>query len=226
MLPICCCCLALYQPRVQCWTRPATSCMQRAVTSGLCCCLQGVGSHAAHLLLRSGVGRLRLVDFDQVIPVSNHDISSCAEGLARSDLPMTDPWLDQCSTHACSPYLQSGCLSQKQFRWSCCSAPPPAPLWTGAQVMLHLWACAGCVVANQLLSAAPYRCCLHSNLWAHACQSCLSTSSFQVKCCLAEACLRGCSTGVPVISESSCCRHTSRCRNVQGTVLEGEAPTG
>jgi hypothetical protein len=28
--------------------------------------LQGVGSHAAHLLLRSGVGRLRLVDFDQV----------------------------------------------------------------------------------------------------------------------------------------------------------------
>lgn len=31
-----------------------------------CCCLQGVGSHAAHLLLRSGVGKLRLVDFDQV----------------------------------------------------------------------------------------------------------------------------------------------------------------
>jgi hypothetical protein len=27
---------------------------------------QGVGSHAAHMLLRSGVGRLRLVDFDQV----------------------------------------------------------------------------------------------------------------------------------------------------------------
>ena len=27
--------------------------------------LQGVGSHAAHLLLRSGVGRLRLIDFDQ-----------------------------------------------------------------------------------------------------------------------------------------------------------------
>lgn len=27
--------------------------------------LGGVGSHAAHLLLRSGVGRLRLVDFDQ-----------------------------------------------------------------------------------------------------------------------------------------------------------------
>lgn len=28
--------------------------------------LQGVGSHCAHLLLRSGVGHLRLVDFDQV----------------------------------------------------------------------------------------------------------------------------------------------------------------
>ncbi len=27
---------------------------------------QGVGSHAAHLLLRSGVGKLRLIDFDQV----------------------------------------------------------------------------------------------------------------------------------------------------------------
>jgi malate/lactate dehydrogenase len=27
--------------------------------------LGGVGSHAAHLLLRSGVGRLRLIDFDQ-----------------------------------------------------------------------------------------------------------------------------------------------------------------
>jgi threonine dehydrogenase-like Zn-dependent dehydrogenase len=28
--------------------------------------LGGVGSHAAHLLLRSGVGHLKLVDFDQV----------------------------------------------------------------------------------------------------------------------------------------------------------------
>ena len=27
---------------------------------------QGVGSHAAHFLLRSGIGKLRLVDFDQV----------------------------------------------------------------------------------------------------------------------------------------------------------------
>lgn len=28
--------------------------------------IQGVGSHAAHMLIRSGVGKLRLVDFDQV----------------------------------------------------------------------------------------------------------------------------------------------------------------
>ena len=28
---------------------------------------QGVGSHAAHMLLRAGVGKLRLVDFDQVV---------------------------------------------------------------------------------------------------------------------------------------------------------------
>jgi hypothetical protein len=34
--------------------------------------LGGVGSHAAHLLLRSGVGKLTLVDFDQV----NHPCES------------------------------------------------------------------------------------------------------------------------------------------------------
>ena len=28
---------------------------------------QGVGSHAAHMLLRAGVGRLRIIDFDQVV---------------------------------------------------------------------------------------------------------------------------------------------------------------
>lgn len=31
--------------------------------------LGGVGSHAASMLLRSGVGRLLLVDFDQVFPI-------------------------------------------------------------------------------------------------------------------------------------------------------------
>ena len=35
------------------------------------------------------------------------------EGLARGDLPTTDLWLDQCSTHACSPDLQSPCLRLK-----------------------------------------------------------------------------------------------------------------
>jgi tRNA threonylcarbamoyladenosine dehydratase len=33
--------------------------------------LGGVGSHAAHMLARSGVRRLRLIDFDQVTRVSN-----------------------------------------------------------------------------------------------------------------------------------------------------------
>lgn len=32
----------------------------------ICLFVQGVGSHAAHMLLRAGVGKLRLVDFDQV----------------------------------------------------------------------------------------------------------------------------------------------------------------
>lgn len=32
--------------------------------------LGGVGSHAAMMLLRSGVGRLLLVDFDQVLYIS------------------------------------------------------------------------------------------------------------------------------------------------------------
>eukprot|EP00035_Acanthoeca_spectabilis_P008991 m.161242 g.161242 ORF g.161242 m.161242 type:complete len:132 (+) comp14571_c0_seq2:120-515(+) len=34
--------------------------------------LGGVGSHAAHMLARSGVGRLRLVDFDNVKTVPFH----------------------------------------------------------------------------------------------------------------------------------------------------------
>lgn len=44
----------------QCKAQPKCSRLRQA---GL---RQGVGSHAAHLLLRSGVGRLRLIDFDQV----------------------------------------------------------------------------------------------------------------------------------------------------------------
>ena len=42
-------------------------CVASRLTAGwLPACMQGVGSHAAHLLLRSGVGRLRLIDFDQL----------------------------------------------------------------------------------------------------------------------------------------------------------------
>ncbi len=118
---------------------PATSCMQRALTSSLCCCLQGVGSHAAHLLLRSGVGRLRLVDFDQVITVSNHDISSCVEGHPRSDLPQLTFGWTTAPAHACSLACSQGACVSEWIRWLCCSALPPAPVWTGAQVVPNLW---------------------------------------------------------------------------------------
>ena len=42
---------------------------------------QGVGSHAAHLLLRSGVGRLRLIDFDQLTlsSLNRHCLASRAD---------------------------------------------------------------------------------------------------------------------------------------------------
>lgn len=49
--------------------------------------LGGVGSHAAHLLLRSGVGRLRLVDFDQVSlsSLNRHAVATRADvGLPKS----------------------------------------------------------------------------------------------------------------------------------------------
>ena len=41
-------------------------CIRLQKPAQLVCLPQGVGSHAACLLLRSGIGRLRLVDFDQV----------------------------------------------------------------------------------------------------------------------------------------------------------------
>lgn len=42
---------------------------------------QGVGSHAAHMLLRSGVGRLRLIDFDQVTlsSLNRHAVATRAD---------------------------------------------------------------------------------------------------------------------------------------------------
>lgn len=49
--------------------------------------LGGVGSHAAHMLLRSGVGRLRLVDFDQVTlsSLNRHAVATRADvGLPKA----------------------------------------------------------------------------------------------------------------------------------------------
>jgi tRNA A37 threonylcarbamoyladenosine dehydratase len=63
---------------------------------------QGVGSHAAHMLLRSGVGRLRLVDFDQVTlsSLNRHAVAvradvgiskaACLERHFREILPEAD----------------------------------------------------------------------------------------------------------------------------------------
>ncbi len=44
-------------------------------------CSQGVGSHAAHMLLRSGVGKLRLIDFDQVTlsSLNRHAVATRAD---------------------------------------------------------------------------------------------------------------------------------------------------
>jgi len=39
--------------------------------------LGGVGSHAANMLLRSGVGRLLLVDFDQVLYCTHRTSMKC-----------------------------------------------------------------------------------------------------------------------------------------------------
>jgi molybdopterin/thiamine biosynthesis adenylyltransferase len=36
--------------------------------------VKGVGSHAAHMLIRAGVGRLKIIDFDQVILSSFNSI--------------------------------------------------------------------------------------------------------------------------------------------------------
>ncbi|EFN56689.1 hypothetical protein CHLNCDRAFT_21979 [Chlorella variabilis] len=64
--------------------------------------LGGVGSHAAHLLLRSGVGRLRLIDFDQVTlsSLNRHCLATRADVglpkaacLARHFRGAPMPWL-------------------------------------------------------------------------------------------------------------------------------------
>lgn len=43
--------------------------------------LGGVGSHAAHMLARSGVGRLRVIDFDQVTlsSLNRHAVATLAD---------------------------------------------------------------------------------------------------------------------------------------------------
>jgi tRNA A37 threonylcarbamoyladenosine dehydratase len=62
--------------------------------------LGGVGSHAANMLVRSGVGRVRLIDFDQVTlsSLNRHAMASLAEvGLSKAEvmrrrLQQVVPW--------------------------------------------------------------------------------------------------------------------------------------
>ncbi len=66
VMPLTCC--VGYRFEGVCLTKGGTHCFVNMMTVAgkHLWPLQGVGSHAAHLLLRSGVGRLRLIDFDQV----------------------------------------------------------------------------------------------------------------------------------------------------------------
>eukprot|EP01031_Cornospumella_fuschlensis_P027293 gene27293-32965_t len=50
--------------------------------------LGGVGSHCAHMLARSGVGRLRLIDFDQVTlsSLNRHAVATLADvGISKAE---------------------------------------------------------------------------------------------------------------------------------------------
>ena len=58
--------------------------------------LQGVGSHAAHMLLRSGVRKLRLVDFDQVSlsSLNRHALATRADvGMPKATCLKVTPFM-------------------------------------------------------------------------------------------------------------------------------------
>ena len=69
--------------------------------------LGGVGAHAAHLLLRSGVGHLRLVDFDQVRTTATRGVAS---HMRRCDADSFDPIRRVAGKHVCSLPLVSGLI--------------------------------------------------------------------------------------------------------------------
>lgn len=64
--------------------------------------LGGVGSHCAHMLVRSGIGRIRLIDFDQVTlsSLNRHAVATMADvGISKAAamkqrLSSIVPWCD------------------------------------------------------------------------------------------------------------------------------------
>lgn len=72
------------------------------------CCegVQGVGSHAATMLLRSGVGHIRLVDFDQARP-HQHTSWDRLQKVLQPPCKGSTSWVHNCVSPACA----SRCLS-------------------------------------------------------------------------------------------------------------------
>ncbi len=102
--------------------------------------MQGVGSHAAHLLLRSGVGRLRLIDFDQVTlsSLNRHAVATRADvGIPKATclqrhfqdiLPEVGALLHLTSTYGLQP------LSAHDVSATKCSM-----VYALAVALMHLW---------------------------------------------------------------------------------------
>jgi hypothetical protein len=96
---------------------------------------QGVGSHAAHLLLRSGVGRLRLVDFDQVTlsSLNRHAVAvradvgtpkaTCLQRHFQQIMPEVC-W----GRAACVCVISGRCLNVRVCMCACADNTPPAPV--------------------------------------------------------------------------------------------------
>ena len=79
------------------WGRPCTRTMPRLLSPSIHGPVQGVGSHAATMLLRSGVGRLRLIDFDQV---RSHGPACSALSTGHTDIPLLQVSLSSLNRHA------------------------------------------------------------------------------------------------------------------------------
>lgn len=95
--------------------------------------LGGVGSHAAHLLLRSGVGRLKLVDFDQVRPSNTWPFMQLPPiPRLRCELSSLSSLSSHTAVLACSHWQRSHCyanpvgISARNIVHHACVSPLPA----------------------------------------------------------------------------------------------------